>query len=109
MAMRVKDRGIWQSYTWKDYYEKVKYFSLGLMKMGLETGDKVSILGENKPEWYWAELAVHCAGATVVGIFTDCIPSEVKYYVEHSDSKFVVAHDQEQVDKMLEIKGSFLC
>jgi long-chain acyl-CoA synthetase len=105
MAMRVKDRGIWQSYTWKDYYEKVKYFSLGLMKLGLERGERVSILGENKPEWYWAELAAHCAGAMVVGIFTDCIPPEVKYYLEHSDSKFVVAHDQEQVDKLLEIKG----
>jgi long-chain acyl-CoA synthetase len=105
VAMRVKDRGIWQSYTWKEYYEKVKYLSLGLMRLGLERGDKVSILGENKPEWYWAELAVHCAGAIVVGIFTDCIPSEVKYYLEHSDSKFVVAHDQEQVDKLLEIKG----
>ena len=52
MAMRVKDRGIWQSYTWKDYYEKVKFFSLGLVKLGLDRGDKVSILGENKPEWY---------------------------------------------------------
>ncbi len=104
MAMRVKDRGIWQSYTWEDYYEKVKGFSLGLMKLGLERGDKVSILGENKPEWYWAELAAHCAGGVAVGIFTDCIPAEVKYYLEHSDSKFVVAHDQEQVDKLLEIK-----
>jgi len=104
VAMRVKDRGIWQSYTWKDYYEKVKYFSQGLMGLGLGRNDKVSILGENKPEWYWAELAVHCAGAAVAGIFTDCNPTEVKYYVEHSDSKFVVAHDQEQVDKILEIK-----
>ena len=105
MAMRVKDRGIWQSYTWKDYFEKVKYLSLGLMKLGLEPGDRISILGENKPEWYWAELAAHCAGAIVVRIFTDCTPPEVKYYLEHSDSKFVVAHDQEQVDKLLEIKG----
>lgn len=105
VAMRVKDRGIWQSYTWKDYYENVKYFSLGLLRLGLERGDRVAILGENKPEWYWAELAVQSARGTVVGIFTDCIPSEVKFYVEHSDSKFVVAHDQEQVDKILEIKA----
>lgn len=103
--MRVKDRGIWQSYTWKEYYEKVRFLSLGLMRLGLDRGDKLSILGENKPEWYWAELAAHCAGAVVVGIFTDCTPPEVKYYLEHSDSKFVVAHDQEQVDKLLEIKG----
>ncbi|MBM4452064.1 MAG: long-chain fatty acid--CoA ligase [Chloroflexi bacterium] len=101
VAMRVKDMGIWQSYTWKDYYEKAKYFSLGLISLGLEHGDKVAILGENKPEWYWAELAAGAAGAVVTGIFVDCLPTEVKYYVENSESKFVVAHDQEQVDKFL--------
>jgi len=104
VAMRVKDFGIWQTYTWKDYYEKVKYFSLGLISLGLEPGDKTSILGENKPQWYWAELAAQAAGGVVIGIFTDCMANEVKYYVEHSDSKFVIAHDQEQVDKLLQIK-----
>jgi long-chain acyl-CoA synthetase len=103
--MRVKDRGIWKEYTWEDYYEKVKGLCLGMISLGLERGDKVSILGENKPEWFWAELAAQAAGCAAVGIFTDCLPSEVKYYVEHSDSTFVVAHDQEQVDKLLEIKG----
>jgi long-chain acyl-CoA synthetase len=104
VAMRVKDRGIWQEYTWEDYYLKVKYFCLGLLSLGLEQGDKVSILGENKPEWYWAELAVQSARCSAVGIFTDCLPEEVKYYAEHSDSTFAVCHDQEQVDKFLEIK-----
>jgi long-chain acyl-CoA synthetase len=101
VALRVKDRGIWQSYTWKDYYEKVKYLSLGLIRLGLEWGDKVAILGENKPEWYCAELAAGAAGATVTGIFVDCLPTEVKFYVENSESTFVIAHDQEQVDKFL--------
>ncbi|HIE17458.1 MAG TPA: long-chain fatty acid--CoA ligase [Dehalococcoidia bacterium] len=104
VAMRVKEFGIWQTYTWKDYYQKVKHFSLGLISLGLEAGDKVAILGENKPQWYWAELAVQAAGGVVIGIFTDCMPHEVKFYVEHSDSKFVIAHDQEQVDKLLQIK-----
>lgn len=101
VAMRVKEWGIWQAYTWKDYYEKVKYFSLGLISLGLERGDKVAVLGENKPEWFWAEGAALAARGTVTGIFTDCLPAEVKYYVEDSESKFVVAHDQEQVDKFL--------
>ena len=105
VAMRVKDRGIWQEYTWEDYYLKVKYFCLGLVSLGLEKGDKVSILGENKPEWFWAELAVQSARGAAVGIFTDCRPNEVKYYAEHSDSTFAVVHDQEQVDKFLEIKN----
>lgn len=104
VAMRVKDRGIWQSYSWREYYEKVKFFCLGLVNLGLKRGDKVSILGENKPEWYWAELASLSAGATAVGIFTDCVPSEIKFYVQDSDSTFVIVHDQEQVDKILEIK-----
>ena len=105
VAMRVKDRGIWQEYTWEDYYLKVKHFCLGLVSLGLNRGDKVSILGENKPEWFWAELAVQSAGGAAVGIFTDCLPSEVKYYAEHSDSTFAVVHDQEQVDKFLEVKS----
>jgi long-chain acyl-CoA synthetase len=103
MAMRVKDRGIWQRITWKDYYEKVRDLCLGMVSLGLKRGDKVCIIGENKPEWFWAELATQAARGTAIGVFTDCIPQEVKYFVEHSDSKFVVAHDQEQVDKILEI------
>lgn len=104
IAMRVKDRGIWQRFTWKDYYDRVKYFSLGLLSLGMKRGDKISILGENKPEIFWAELGVQAVGGTMVGIFTDCTPPEVKFYVTDSDSTFVVAHDQEQVDKLLQIK-----
>jgi len=104
IAMRVKDRGLWRRFTWKDYYEKVKYFSLGLLHLGMERGDKVAILGENKPEIYWAELAVQAAGGTAVDIYTDCTPPEVKFFIADADSRFVVAHDQEQVDKLLQIK-----
>lgn len=104
VAMRVKDRGIWRRYTWKDYYQKVRYLTMGLVSLGLERGEKVLIIGENKPEWFWAELAAQCAGAVAVGVFTDCVAHEVKYYAENCDATFVVAHDQEQVDKVLEIK-----
>lgn len=104
VAMRKKDFGIWQPYTWKDYYEKVKFFSLGIISLGLQRGDKVSILGENDPEWYWADLAIEAAGGITVGIFVDCLPEEVKYYAKDSESRFMLAHDQEQVDKVLGIK-----
>ena len=103
-ALRAKDRGVWKSFTWKDYYKNVKYFCLGLKSLGLQTGDKVSILGENKPQWYYAELAVQAAGGAAVGIFTDCGPDEVKFYVEHSDSIFVIAHDQEQVEDQTDFR-----
>ncbi len=106
VAMRVKDRGVWKRYTWADYHERVRALTLGMVSLGLERGDKVLIIGENKPEWFWAELAAQCAGGVAVGVFTDCVPKEVQYYVEHADARFVVAHDQEQVDKVLEIKRS---
>jgi len=104
VAMRRKKLGIWQSYTWKDYYDSVKYISLGLISLGLEKEDKVSVIGENDPEWYWAELAAQAAGAAAVGIYNDCTAAEIKYFIENSDSTFVFAHDQEQVDKVLAIR-----
>lgn len=104
VALCRKEFGVWRRYSWKEYYEKVKGFSLGLISLGLKPGDKVSIVGENQPEWLWTTLAAHAARAVIVGIYPDCIPSEVKYIVEHSDSAFVVAEDQEQVDKVLEIR-----
>ena len=105
IAMREKDRGVWKSYTWLDYEEKVRCLSLFLLSLGFQPGDKVALLGENKPEIYWAELAAQAACGTAVGIFSDCGPSEVKFFVNHADVTFIFAHDQEQVDKILEIKS----
>ena len=103
-AMCMKKFGIWQRYSWKDYYENVKYISLGLISLGLEQGDVVCVIGDNEPEWLWGEFATQAAGGIVTGIFVDCIPSEVKYIATHSDAKFALVNDQEQVDKFLEIK-----
>ncbi|HEX74318.1 MAG TPA: long-chain fatty acid--CoA ligase [Dehalococcoidia bacterium] len=104
-AMCMKKFGIWQRYSWEDYYEKVKYFSLGLVSLGLKPGDVVCIIGDNEPEWFWGEFATQAAGGIVTGIFVDSIPSEVKYVAEHSEVKFAIVNDQEQTDKFLEIKG----
>ena len=103
-AMCLKKFGVWQRYSWKDYYENVKYFSLGLVSLGLEPGDVVCIIGDNEPEWLWAEFATQAAGGIATGIFVDSIPSEVKYIAAHSDAKFAIVNDQEQTDKFLEIK-----
>jgi long-chain acyl-CoA synthetase len=103
IAMRKKDYGIWNEYTWQDVYEHVKKIANGLLALGFEMGDKITIIGDNDPEWFWAEWATQSLGGAAVGIYIDCIPSEVKYYIEHSDSTFVFARDQEQVDKILEI------
>lgn len=104
VAWRKKDLGIWREYSWKDCYEKVRSLSLGLISLGLEAGDDVCLLGDNSPEWYWAELAAQAAGGVVTGLFPDSAPQEAKYIIEHSQAKFAVVHDQEQVDKLLQIK-----
>jgi len=103
-ALRRKDRGIWKGYTWKDYCNHVKHFSLGLISLGFKPGDRIAIIGDNDPEYYWAEIASQAARGSSVGIFTDSAPEEVKYIINDSDSSFVVTQDQEQVDKMLRIK-----
>lgn len=104
IAMRHKDFGIWQEYSWQEYYSNVKKFALGLKSLGFEKGEKLCIIGDNEPEWYWAELACQTMGGISVGIFVDCVPEEIKYIVDHSEAVFVVARDQEQVDKILAIR-----
>jgi len=104
-AMCMKRFGVWQRYTWRDYYQNVKYFSLGLIGLGLEAGDVVAIIGDNEPEWFFGEFAVQAAGGVVTGAFVDSIPSEVKHIAEHSGAKYAIVNDQEQTDKFLQIKG----
>lgn len=104
VAMRRKHLGIWQEYSWQESLEAVRHFCLGLVSLGLRRGDKVAIVGDNDPEYYWAELAIQAAGGVAVGIFTDSAPREIQYIVSHSDSVFIVAKDQEQCDKLREIR-----
>jgi len=104
VAMRKKDLGIWHRYTWGDYYYNVRYICLGLISLGLRRGDKVNIIGENSPEWFWAQFGVQAAGGVVTGIYTDCVPSEIQYIAGHSEATLIFAEDQEQIDKILHIK-----
>jgi len=103
-AMSMKDFGVWQRYSWEDYYNNVKYLSLGLISLGMQPEDVVCIIGDNEPEWFWGEFATQAAGGIVTGIFVDSIPSEVKYIAEHAGARFAIVNDQEQTDKFLEIK-----
>jgi long-chain acyl-CoA synthetase len=104
IAMREKEFGIWQEYGWKEYHDHVKYFSLGMVSLGLQAGDKVAIIGDNRPEWVWAEVAAQAACAVPLGLYQDSTLKEVSYIIDHSDASFVVAEDQEQVDKILDMK-----
>lgn len=104
IAMRQKDRGIWRPFSWQQSYQQVRQLSLGLIKLGLKHGDKVCIIGDNDPQYFWAQLAIQSGGGVSVGIFTDSAPPEIQYIVAHSDATFVFAKDQEQCDKLLEIR-----
>ena len=102
--MREKEFGIWQSVTWADYFDNVGKVALGLLELGYEPGDKMAILGDNRPEWLYSELAIQSLGGAAVGIFPDSHVTQVKYIIDHSDAVFLVVEDQEQADKFLEIR-----
>ncbi len=103
IAMREKEFGIWRPITWHDYLENVKYIALGLISIGLKSGDKVSMIGVNRPEGLWAEMATLCAGGVGVWLFQDSMINEVKYIIDHSDTKFLFGEGQEEVDKAISI------
>jgi len=104
VAIREKEFGIWQSVTWKGYYENVKSFALGLYDMGFRRGHKLCYMGDNRPEGLYSELAAQSLGGAIVGVYPDSHLEQVEYIINHSDSSFVVAGDQEQADKALAIK-----
>jgi long-chain acyl-CoA synthetase len=104
IALREKDLGIWQRTTWRGYWEHVRDFALGLQELGLtEPGDKVSILGDNCPEWLYADLAAQSCRAVAVGVYPTNVAEQCWYVMDNSESSFVVCKDQEQVDKVLEV------
>lgn len=104
MGMRKKRLGIWQEYTWKDSLQHVIDLALGLLSMGFQRGEKVAIIGENDPEFYWAQYAIQAIGGVTIAIFTDANLQEMGYITNHSEAVFLIAHDQEQVDKALELR-----
>ncbi|MBK9123024.1 MAG: AMP-binding protein [Chloroflexi bacterium] len=103
MALREKRFGIWQSITWAEYLTRVRNFALGLHRMGFQRGDRIAILGDNRPEWVIAEVAAQALGGASVGIYQDSVVSEVAYIVDLCQTRFIVVEDQEQVDKLLDI------
>jgi long-chain acyl-CoA synthetase len=104
VALREKEFGVWQEITWTGYLDRVRRFSLGLRSLGVVPGDTVAIIGDNRPEWVIAELAAQALGAVPVGIYQDSVLDELKYVLEASGARVVVAEDQEQVDKVLDLQ-----
>jgi long-chain acyl-CoA synthetase len=104
-AMCMKRLGIWQQFTWQEYHHQVKYFSLGLLHLGLKAGDVMAVVGDNEPEWFWGEFGAQAAGAVTTGIFVDSVPTEVEHIASHSEARFALVNDQEQADKFLDLKA----
>jgi long-chain acyl-CoA synthetase len=103
-AIREKDRGIWQTYTWLEYHDHVRDIALGLAALGFARGDKLSVIGDNRPRLYWAQVAAMCLGGVSVPVYQDAIAKELAYVLDHAEVAVVVAEDQEQVDKILALK-----
>ena len=104
IAMREKDYGIWQSYSWQDSLDHVRDFALGLAALGFKKEDKMAIIGDNRPHLYWGMAACQCLGGVPVPLYQDAIHKELQYIVDHSECKFALAEDQEQTDKLMHLK-----
>lgn len=105
VALRQKSYGIWNEITWNEYLENVKSLSLGLYsELGFKKDDKLAIIGDNRPHWLYSKLAAQALGGIAVGIYQESFGEQLIYYINHSDARFVIAEDQEQVDKLLEIE-----
>ena len=104
IAMREKEYGIWQSYSWQDCLEQVRDLALGLAALGFKKEDKMAIIGDNRPHLYWGLAACQCLGGVPVPLYQDAIHKELHYIVDHSECKFALAEDQEQTDKLMHLK-----
>ena len=102
-AIREKYLGIWQTWTWREVSEQVRVLACGLAAVGFKRGDKLALIGDNRPRLYWSMSAAQCLGGIPVPMYQDSVADELQYVVEHAEVRFAVAENQEQVDKLLEI------
>ena len=100
-AMRWKDYGIWQSWTWAEQKDEIRAFALGLQESGIRHGDKVAVVGANRPRLYWSICALQSIGAVPVPVYADAVAEEMAYVLDHAGVICAVVQDQEQVDKLL--------
>jgi long-chain acyl-CoA synthetase len=105
VALREKRLGIWRSITWGEYGERARAVGLGLVALGLQRQDVVSIIADNCPEWLYTDLGTLSAGGVTNGIYTTDSPRQVQYIVNDSGTRFFFAENEEQLDKILEVRG----
>jgi len=95
-ALREKDLGIWQTYNWRRYWDEVRGLALGLAAAGFKRGDKLAVIGENRPRLYFAQLAAMSLGGIAVPAYQDAIASELAYVLDHAEISVIVAENQER-------------
>ncbi|GIU46944.1 long-chain fatty acid--CoA ligase [Shewanella algidipiscicola] len=103
IAMREKEFGIWSEFSWQDYHNRVKWMALAFNHLGITANTTIALLGENRPEWVWGEVAAHALCCYSLGIYQDSMHEEVAYLLNRSNAQVVVAEDEEQCDKLLEL------
>jgi long-chain acyl-CoA synthetase len=102
-AIREKDLGIWQTWTWDEVAAEVRALACGLAALGFKRGDTLAIIGDNRPRLYWAMAAAQSLGGVPVPLYQDAVANEMVYVFEDAQARFAIVEDQEQVDKLLEI------
>src|SRR2546423_14590212 len=103
-AMREKDYGIWQSWSWAEVAAEVETLAGGLKALGLARGDRLAIIGDNRPRLYWAIAAAQALGGVPVPVYQDSIADEMAFVLDHAEVRFAIVEDQEQVDKLVLVK-----
>ncbi|THD74151.1 long-chain fatty acid--CoA ligase [Thalassobius vesicularis] len=103
-AYREKEFGIWQSWTWNETKREINNLARGLINLGVNEGDFIAIIGRNRPHFYWSMVAAQSVGAIPVPIYQDSAAEEMAYVLDHCGARFVIAEDQEQVDKVIEVQ-----
>ena len=103
-AFREKEFGIWQSWSWRQTAAEIDALALGFLDIGVNAGDHIAIIGRNRPYLYWAMVAAQSVGAIPVPLYQDAVAEEMAYVIEHCSARFIVAQDQEQVDKIIDVQ-----
>jgi len=103
-AIREKEFGIWQTWNWAGVLDEVRDFACGLSALGFQRGEKVAIIGDNRPRLYWAIIATQSLGGIPVPVYQDSVADEMAFVLDHAEVRFAVAEDQEQVDKLLQVR-----
>jgi long-chain acyl-CoA synthetase len=104
-ALRHKDFGIWQTWTWAQMVAEVRAYAVGLHRQGLRRGETIAIVGGNRPKLYWSVMAAQMLGAVPVPVYADAVAEELAYVLAHAEVRFAAVEDQEQVDKLMSIAG----